>query len=76
MFFCVIFALPTEAKTLKMIAQTQNDFSTETIIKNLSLKVVGDYKINDNQHIPDGMLLNGEVIKVSAPKRGKRGAVA
>jgi len=74
--FILFFVAPADAKTLKMIAQTQNDFSTETMVKNLTLKIVGDYKINDNQHIPSGLILNGEVVKITAPKRGKRGAVA
>lgn len=79
LFLLMIFPFLTqavEAKTIKMIAITQNDFSTNSSIKDIALKISGNYEINSSKHIPDGLLLDGTIVKIREPKRGKLGAVA
>lgn len=77
--FLVTFSLVSSdvsAKTLKMIAETVNDFSTLDKTKQVELKIVGDYKVSDNDYIPNGLRLKGEITEISPPKRGKRNAYA
>ena len=65
-----------EAKTIKMVAETQKQFSTKNLTENVSLKIVGDYELSTTQHIPAGLIIKGNVVKIVEPKRGKMGAVA
>ena len=67
---------PVLAKTFKLIAETQNDFSTVKPSENLMLKISGDYKLPNGEYIPDGTLLSGKIVGIVKPKRGKRDAYA
>ena len=79
LLFFIVFsftASAASAKTLKMIAETINDFSTLDRTKYIELKIVGDYKVSENAYVPSGLILNGEITEISSAKRGKRDAYA
>ncbi len=64
------------AATLKLIAEAQTDFSSEKPSKDFTVKVKGTYNLKNGEIIPDGMLINGEIVKVKQATRGRRDAYA
>jgi len=76
--FILIFGSISEvdAKTIKMVGQSMQDFSTKNPTKNISVKIIGDYALANGKYVPNGLVINGEVIKIREPKRGKLPAIA
>lgn len=66
----------SEAKTIKMIGTTLNDFSTINKTENLKVELLGTKETPDGKYIPAGTILSGEMVKFVKAKRGKRDAYA
>ena len=81
-YLCLILVLlffttlQSYAKPIKMIAQTQNDFSSDRINENVTLKIDGDYEFIDGTYVLNGTVLKGKIVSVVEPKRGKRDGYA
>ena len=74
--FIITAAIPVSAATMKVVAETQENFSTANPSKNLSLLIDGDYDLPNGEYLPHETLISGTVVQVIAPKRGKRDAYA
>ena len=72
--FVLTFSTSVCAATLKVVAETQETFSTANPTNHLILKVVGDYDLPNGEYLPCDTIIKGTVVQIVEPKRGKRDA--
>src|SRR5574344_239247 len=64
------------ASSVKILAETLDDFSTINPPVNLRVQTAENYEFKNGQYVPKGLILEGEILSVNNAKIGKRNACA
>lgn len=81
-FLCLVFLIFTvfactntvSAKNIKTIAESTQIFNTKKPKNYFTFRIYDEIIFVNNEKLPTGAIITGQVIKVNKPKRGKRDA--